>query len=61
MRRVVITGVGIVSCLGNDRTTVTNSLKNGTSGISHNQIYTDIGMKCQISGRPTVDDSTIDP
>ncbi len=60
MRRVVITGVGIVSCLGNDRTTVTNSLKNGTSGISHNQIYTDIGMKCQISGRPTVDDSTID-
>ncbi len=60
MRRVVITGVGIVSCLGNDRTTVTDSLKNGKSGISHNQIYTDMGMKCQISGRPTVDDSTID-
>jgi 3-oxoacyl-[acyl-carrier-protein] synthase I len=60
MRRVVITGMGIVSCLGNDRTTVTDSLRNGKSGISYNQIYADIGMKCQVSGRPTVDDSVID-
>lgn len=60
MRRVVITGMGIVSCLGNDRASVTESLRNGKSGLSHNQIYTDIGMKCQVSGRPTVDDSGID-
>ncbi len=60
MRRVVITGMGIVSCLGNDRATVTDSLRNGKSGISFNQIYTDLGMKCHISGRPTYDDSGID-
>jgi len=60
MRRVVITGMGIVSCLGNDRATVTDSLRKGKSGISFNQIYTDLGMKCHISGRPTYDDSGID-
>lgn len=60
MRRVVITGMGIVSCLGNDRTTVTDSLRNGKSGIRFNQSYADIGMKCHISGHVEVDDSKID-
>jgi 3-oxoacyl-[acyl-carrier-protein] synthase-1 len=60
MRRVVITGMGIVSCLGNDRATVTDSLRNGKSGLSFNQSYADLGMKCQISGRPIYDDSGID-
>ena len=60
MRRVVITGMGIVSCLGNDRATVTDSLRHGKSGLSFNQSYADLGMKCQISGRPTYDDSGID-
>ncbi len=60
MRRVVITGMGIVSCLGNDRATVTDSLRNGKSGIGFNQSYVDLGMKCHISGRPTYDDSKID-
>jgi 3-oxoacyl-[acyl-carrier-protein] synthase-1 len=60
MRRVVITGMGIVSCLGDDRATVTNSLRNGKSGITFNQSYADLGMKCQISGRPIFDDSGID-
>ncbi|GAC1376878.1 MAG: beta-ketoacyl-ACP synthase I [Aquirhabdus sp.] len=60
MRRVVITGMGIVSCLGNDRATVTDSLRNGKSGVRLNQSYVDMGMKCHISGRPTFDDSGID-
>jgi 3-oxoacyl-[acyl-carrier-protein] synthase-1 len=60
MRRVVITGLGIVSCLGNDRETVTNALRTGKSGISSNQSYLDKGMKCQISGHVDVDDSMID-
>src|SRR3970040_1426441 len=60
MRRVVITGMGIVSCLGNDRATVTDALRNGKSGIRFNQSYADIGMKCHISGHIEVDDSKID-
>jgi len=60
MRRVVITGLGIVSCLGNDRETVSDALRTGKSGISFNQSYVDIGMKCRISGKPEYDDSNID-
>ncbi|MBT6059039.1 MAG: hypothetical protein HOG51_13460, partial [Gammaproteobacteria bacterium] len=35
MRRVVVTGIGIVSCLGNNKTEVLESLTNGRSGIRH--------------------------
>ena len=42
MKRVVITGYGIVSCLGNDRDTVINSLKEGKSGIRHKEEYKEI-------------------
>ena len=50
MRRVVVTGIGIVSCLGNNKEAVLDSLKAGRSGIRHNQSYVDIGMRSHISG-----------
>lgn len=50
MRRVVITGYGIVSCLGHDTETVKNSLFNGISGIRANEKYTEMGFRSQISG-----------
>ena len=50
MRRVVITGMGIVSCLGNNAGEVLSSLKEGRSGIRFNQSYVDVGMRSHISG-----------
>ncbi len=50
MKRVVITGYGIVSCLGNDSNAVLDSLKNGKSGISFQQEYVDMGMRSYIAG-----------
>lgn len=50
MRRVVVTGIGIVSCLGNNKEAVLDSLQQGRSGIKHNQSYVDIGMRSHISG-----------
>ena len=50
MRRVVVTGIGIVSCLGNNKEAVLDSLQQGRSGIKHNQSYVDIGMRSNISG-----------
>lgn len=54
-RRVVITGLGIVSCLGNDADTVARSLFEGRSGISVNQQQIDMGMRSHISGAPAID------
>ena len=50
MRRVVITGLGIVSCLGTDKQTVADSLRAGRSGIRFNPSYAEIGMRSQVSG-----------
>ena len=50
MRRVVITGLGIVSCLGNDAEQVRDSLYNGQSGISFNPEYAEHGLRSQVSG-----------
>ena len=50
MRRVVITGAGIVSCIGHDLATVTTALKEGKSGITFNESYAEHGFKSQISG-----------
>ncbi|MGA1054908.1 MAG: beta-ketoacyl-ACP synthase I [Pseudohongiellaceae bacterium] len=50
MRRAVITGAGIISCLGNNLEEVRSALKTGRSGIRFNQSYADIGMRSQISG-----------
>ena len=61
MRRVVITGFGIVSCLGNDATSVTRSLRESISGIRAREIYKEIGMRSQVAGLPTIDlDERID-
>ncbi|HEY7776355.1 MAG TPA: beta-ketoacyl-ACP synthase I [Kineobactrum sp.] len=54
-RRVVITGLGIVSCLGNDADAVSNSLYEGRSGISLRQEQIDIGMRSHIAGAPQID------
>ena len=55
MRRVVVTGLGIVSCIVNDAATVTESLKKSLSGIRANETYANMGFRSQVSGRPTVD------
>ena len=55
MQRVVITGLGLVSCLGNDRQTVTEALKQGRSGITFNPAYAEMGLRSQVSGTPQVD------
>ena len=59
MRRVVVTGIGIVSCLGNGKTAVLDSLKTGRSGIRHNQIYVDVGMRSHVSGSIDIDVSEL--
>lgn len=63
MRRVVITGAGIVSCIGYDLTSVTESLQQGQSGITFNESYAEHGFKSQVSGsidKSQLDTSTID-
>ena len=50
MRRVVITGLGILSAIGNNKQDVTESLKTGRSGIEFYQQFADYGMKSQIAG-----------
>jgi 3-oxoacyl-[acyl-carrier-protein] synthase-1 len=53
--RVVVTGMGIVSCLGNDIEAVAASLKNGQSGISHCQAHVDAGMRSHVAGQPNIE------
>jgi len=53
--RVVVTGLGIVSCLGNDAESVRQSLFDGRSGISLRQDHIDAGMRSQIAGTPQID------
>ena len=61
MRRVVITGLGIVSCLGNDKTSVSASLREMRSGITHLPEYATMGFRSQVAGAPVIDlDSAID-
>ena len=55
MRRAVVTGLGIVSCLGNDKQQVSESLRNGRSGISAKAEYAELGMRSQIAGSPTIE------
>lgn len=49
-RRVVVTGLGITSCLGTDQASVTESLRQGRSGISFQQEYVDVGMRSHVAG-----------
>lgn len=55
MRRVVVTGMGIVSSLGNSPTEVLNSLKEAKSGIKFSQEYHDLGFRSQVSATPDID------
>jgi len=55
MNRVVVTGMGVVSSLGNDVAEVTESLKKGTSGIQFCEDYAELGMRSQIAGRVHLD------
>jgi len=50
MKRVVVTGMGIVCSLGNNKQEVLDSLLNAKSGIKFNQSYADLGLRSQISG-----------
>ena len=54
-RRVVVTGIGIVSCLGNDAASVTESLREGRSGIGLRQEQIDVGMRSHVAGAPDID------
>ena len=55
MRRVVISGLGIVSCLGNSKAEVLDSLRAGRSGISFNEAYKESGMRSHVSGAINID------
>ncbi|MGD2007145.1 MAG: beta-ketoacyl-ACP synthase I [Cellvibrionales bacterium] len=54
-QRVVVTGLGIVSCLGNDADSVTESLRTGRSGITFCQQHADAGMRSHVGGAPDID------
>jgi 3-oxoacyl-[acyl-carrier-protein] synthase-1 len=55
MRRVVVTGMGLVSCLGNTKEAVTESLRDGKSGISFNQSFEEMGLRSQVCGSVDID------
>ncbi|MEM6384244.1 MAG: beta-ketoacyl-ACP synthase I [Pseudomonadota bacterium] len=55
MRRVVVTGMGIVSSIGNTTNDVLASLKTARSGIVFAQDYADLGFRCQVHGAPDID------
>ncbi|NRP90360.1 beta-ketoacyl-ACP synthase I [Rhizobium lusitanum] len=55
MRRVVVTGLGIVSSIGNDAQEVTASLREAKSGISFSPDFAEHGFKCQVWGAPKID------
>ncbi len=55
MRRAVITGMGIVSCLGNDKDTVAANLRAGNPGIRFNPSYAEMGLRSQVSGTVDID------
>ncbi|WP_290785076.1 beta-ketoacyl-ACP synthase I [Halomonas sp.] len=61
MRRVVVTGLGIVSCLGNDSQAVLEALKEGRSGIRFKDEYAERGFRSQVAGSVDIDlDALID-
>jgi len=55
MRRVVVTGMRIVSSLGNNSQEVLASLREAKSGIVRADTYAELGFKCQVHGAPTLD------
>ena len=59
MRRVVVTGMGIVSSIGNNTQEVLASLREAKSGISRADEYAELGFRCQVHGAPTLDPAEI--
>src|SRR5471030_2744736 len=55
MRRVVVTGMGIVSSIGNNTQEVLGSLHEAKSGIVRAEKYAELGFRCQVHGAPTLD------
>jgi 3-oxoacyl-[acyl-carrier-protein] synthase-1 len=55
MRRVVITGLGAVSCIGNNKADIIDSLRRGHSGIVANESYKELGLRSQVSGSCEID------
>ena len=61
MRRVVITGMGITSCLGNDLDTVSSALREGRAGIRHLPDHAEAGLRSHVGGNIELDlDAQID-
>ncbi len=54
-RRVVVTGMGIVSCLGNDAASVTTALRESRPGIALIPEYAELGLRSQVAGVPQID------
>jgi 3-oxoacyl-[acyl-carrier-protein] synthase I len=54
MRRVVVTGMGIISSIGNNTQEVLASLREAKSGIVRADKYAELGFRCQVHGAPTV-------
>ena len=54
MKRVVVTGIGLVSCLGNNQDEVYNSLLNSKSGISFSEEYKEFNLKSHVHGKPNI-------
>ena len=61
MRRVVVTGMGIVSSIGNNTQEVLESLREAKPGISRAEEYATLGFRCQVHGAPTLDPSKCRP
>ena len=55
MRRVAVTGMGIVSCIGNNTQEVLSNLREGKSGISKSEEHVNLGFRSQIYGKPDLD------
>ena len=61
MRRVVVTGMGVVSSIGNNVAEVTESLRDGKSGINFCEEYAEMGFRSHVHGKPQIDmDNMID-
>ncbi len=59
MRRVVVTGMGIVSSIGNSTREVTAALREARSGIRRAESYADLGFRCQVHGEPDLDPADV--
>jgi 3-oxoacyl-[acyl-carrier-protein] synthase-1 len=59
MRRVVVTGMGIVSSIGNNTQEVNASLHDARSGITRAEKFAELGFRCQVQGEPTLDPAEV--